>query len=112
MLEASSSEDYLRSNLQVSRVAYAAVPQSETRAGNIRGNGAASEIPGVAEDMEIEYVKRLGAELESNPLCNMRVLHDTEVFVVITEASEIRDAGTTAEIKVEIVRGFEGCLVE
>src|SRR5579864_891703 len=109
---APSSEDHFRSNLQVSRVAYAPVPHSETRAGDIRGNGAASELPYIAEDVPVKDIERFGAYLKSHSLCDVGVLDEAEVFVVITEASEIRDAGTAAEIKVETVRGLEGRHVE
>src|SRR5260370_33595870 len=62
--------------------------------------------------MEIEHVKRFGADLKSNSLGNVRVLDQAEVFVVITETSQVRNAGTAAEIKVETIRGFEGRHVE
>src|SRR5712692_9719703 len=112
MMEVSSSEDHFRSNLQVARIAARPVPQSEIRAGNIRGNGAASEVSSVAKYVEVKDIECLGADLESDLLCDAGILDDAEILVVIPEASEIRDAGTAAEIKVEAVRRFEGGLVE
>src|SRR2546428_14151164 len=98
MKEASSSEDHFRSDLQVPRIAYVSVPKSKFRAGNIRRDCAAAEIPGVTEDVPVECIERFGADLKPNSLRNPSVLHDAEVFVVITETSEACDAGTAAEI--------------
>lgn len=112
MIEVSFSKDHLRSNLQVARIADGSVPHSESRAGNIGRDSAAAELPGVAEDVPVKDIERFGADLESNFLRNVGVLHKAEIFIVITEAPEVRDAGTTAEIKVEIVCRLEGRHVE
>lgn len=106
---AAESELELHAKLDVSRRTGCAVPHPERGARDI---SVECRVVGTGEDVPVEQVEKLGAELQVDVLRDSRVLHEVEVHVVVTEAAQVGDARSFSPIKIEAVGGFECALVE
>ena len=112
------SEFKSRTHLDIARAGNGTIPFSEVSAGHVVGEGlaaASAAVAGGIEDMPVPQVEELRADLEVQPLGDLRVLDERERVVLIGPVPESRDASPAARIEVEarnVIARFEGADVE
>jgi len=72
------------------------------------GYGRGARVALLLENVPVPKVEELSPELEIYAFCNLRVLDQRYILIMISKASQISDSRPLSKIKVEVARALKG----